>query len=366
MLGGTVAIGVVLWLLSYRDWQRKISQTTQDFWRDIKSSPWKLSVTLVCVTLLAGAFFGNLVRSRFNPADDLIAYAGYAVQTSQLGTLPADPFGERRIVSSLGGGYFLQAITLVFGDARSIYVPDVSLGYLLAFAAAYFIARRKLSRQISLPIALLVFVFAVYISNATFYILPEALVLTLFWMATEQPAPTKSWSFVSALIGVLAGALATLKSTYFPFSFLFCSFLFLSYFLLYRSRYVLRGALACVGGAVIVILPWMYDQRIKEGTWLFPLLGRGFDVSAYPGLTPGGGRQGLLALRWDVWEVSFPFIVLWTAILVVLLAKKGLRRDSVFAAFWRGRVQPVSVHLPLTQPPGVIPLRGIRHHFKCQ
>ena len=336
VLGGAIALGLCLWLLSYRDQPPKIFEGIRDFQGDIRFSPWKLSVSLVAVGLIAGAFFGNLVRSRFNPADDLIAYAGYAVQTSQLGTLPADPFGDRRIVSGLGSGYLLQAITLVFGDARSIYVPDVSLGYLLAFAAAYFIARRKLSRQMSLSIGLLVFIFAVYVSNATFYILPEALVLTLFWMATEQPAPSPSWSFTSASIGVVAAALATLKSTYIPFSVLFCSFLFLSYLLLYQSRYILRGALACAGGAAVVMLPWMYDQHIKEGTWLFPLLGRGFDVSAYPGLKLGGGRQGLLTLRWDVWEMSLPFIALWTVIFVFLLARRGSRRDGAFAAILAG------------------------------
>ncbi len=267
-----VICGAVLWLQAYRNQWRRIGGEVRAFWRDIAESPWKAAIAFILLALLSASFFGNIVTSRFKPEDDLVAYGDYAVQTAQLGTLPTNPFGERRIQSSLGSGYLLQAITLVVGDVRSLYVPDISLGFLLAMGAVYFIARKRLGRGVSLLLASLVFGLCFLLINASFYILPEALVLTLCWLGIENPRNDRRWLLRCALIGVTAAALASLKSTYLPFSFLFCLFLFIGYLLTSRRAYIALGGLICAGSAFAVLFPWMLDQHQKESTWLFPVL----------------------------------------------------------------------------------------------
>ena len=308
-----VICGAVLWLLAFRNHWGRIRGEVREFWRDIIGNRWKSAISVLLLTLLAASFFGNIITYRFKLQDDLVAYGDYAVQTAELGTLPANPFGERRIQSSLGSGYLLQAITLVVGDVRSLYVPDISLGFLLAVGAVYLIARRRLGRGVSLLLASLVFVLCFLLINASFYILPEALVLTLCWLGIDSPNDSARWLFRCALIGITAAALASLKSTYLPFSFFFCLFLFASYLFTFRRAYIALGGLICAGSAFAVLFPWMLDQHRKESTWLFPILGKGFDASAYPGLALPSGHAGLLAMRWTVWKYSLPFLTIWAS-----------------------------------------------------
>ncbi len=322
-----VICGALLWLQAYRNQRHRIAGEVRAFWRDISGSPWKAAIAVILLALLSASFFGNIVTSRFKPEDDLVAYGDYAVQTAQLGTLPANPFGERRIQSSLGSGYLLQAITLVVGDVRSLYVPDISLGFLLAVGAAYLIARRRLGRGVSLLLASLIFLLCFLLINASFYILPEALVLTLCWLGIERPSESGRWLFRCALIGVAAAALASLKSTYVPFSFFFCLFLFVGYLSTSRRAYIVLGGFICAGSSMAVLFPWMLDQHRKEATWLFPVLGKGFDASAYPGLALPNGHGGLLSMRWTVWELSLPFLAIWAVAIVLLLIFRNLRRQ---------------------------------------
>lgn len=328
VLVGIVICGVILWLFAYRNQWNRIRGEIHAFWRDVIGNRWKSAITLVLLTLLAASFFGNIITYRFKPEDDLVAYGDYAVQTAQLGTLPKNPFGERRIQSSLGTGYLLQAISLVVGDVRSLYVPDLSLGFLLAVGAAYLIGRRRLGRGVSLLLASLVFVLCFLLINASFYILPEALVLTLCWLAVERPSDSIRWLFRCVLIGITAAALASLKSTYLPFAFLFCLFLFASYWYTSRRAYVALGGLVCAGSSIAVLFPWMLDQHRKEATWLFPVLGKGFDASAYPGLALPSGHGGLLAMRSTVWKLSLPFLLLWIVTIVLLLIWRELRQEA--------------------------------------
>ena len=322
-----VICGAVLWLLAFRNQWGRIRGEVREFWRDIIGNRWKSAISVLLLTLLAASFFGNIITYRFKLQDDLVAYGDYAVQTAELGTLPANPFGERRIQSSLGSGYLLQAITLVVGDVRSLYVPDISLGFLLAVGAVYLIARRRLGRGVSLLLASLVFVLCFLLINASFYILPEALVLTLCWLGIDSPNDSARWLFRCALIGITAAALASLKSTYLPFSFFFCLFLFASYLFTFRRAYIALGGLICAGSAFAVLFPWMLDQHRKESTWLFPILGKGFDASAYPGLALPSGHAGLLAMRWTVWKYSLPFLTIWAVTIVLLLVWRKLRQE---------------------------------------
>jgi hypothetical protein len=330
ILSAVVVCGFLLWLLAYRGRRRRVWGGIRGFRREVTRSPWKLAVALVLLVLLCACFFGNIVTLRFMPFDDLIAYGDYALQTSQLGTLPANPFGTRRIESSLGGGYVLQAMILVAGDLRSIYIPDISLGFLLTVGAAYLIGRRWLRRGASLLLAGVVFLACFLLINASYYILPEALILTLCWLAWKEPEQSHRWLLRCVLLGGAAGALATLKSTYVSFSFIFCFVLFAAWLLTRRRGYIAAGALACAASAIAVLFPWMLDQRRKEGTWLFPVLGRGFDSSASELILRGG--HGAIALRWPVWKFSLPFLLLWGVVLVLLLVWRNLRQEAEWPA----------------------------------
>src|SRR6202035_1830212 len=76
---------------------------------------------VVCAVVLIILVLGSLTYSRFSRFDDMPAYLTYPVKLIQLGSLPFDPFSERRVQSGLGASYFLQSFMLVAGDVRSMW-----------------------------------------------------------------------------------------------------------------------------------------------------------------------------------------------------------------------------------------------------
>src|ERR1700761_4895081 len=66
----------------------------------------------------------------FHPHDDYHAYFVFPVEMLQTGTLGQDPFSERRVVSSLGGNYFVDTFPLVLtGRYESLRLLDEGVSF---------------------------------------------------------------------------------------------------------------------------------------------------------------------------------------------------------------------------------------------
>jgi hypothetical protein len=222
----------------------------------------------------------------FNPNDDLSSYLTLPEETLQTGSLPYDPFNERRIITSLGAPYVLQSLMLVAGDVRSIRCVDVSLGLVLYAGLLVAIFRTMgLSIFIRMCLACLAVLVPLDRLNATMVALPAALFCTLFLLQIHPGLGGRASWRRAVLLGLTAAALGCLKSNYLPAAVLICAFYYLALFA-YRKRtgWLLQGLL-CIGVLLFCMLPWMIDMRQKEGTALFPILGRGYDASAY-GIVP--------------------------------------------------------------------------------
>jgi hypothetical protein len=56
----------------------------------------------------------------------------------------------------------------------------------------------------------------------------------------------------------------------------------------------------------LTLLPWMLDMKRKEATYLFPILGRGYDASAYGLALPSGSEMSLMSHSLWVWFWVLP------------------------------------------------------------
>jgi hypothetical protein len=264
-------------------------------WKTVRSlfeslQVWGRFFAAFCGAGLLTAAIHSLIFARFNFSDDLPAYMTFPVKLIQLGSLGFDPFSERRVQSGLGGAFFLQAYMLVAGDVRSLWFPDAGAG-LIFFAGCVYAAGRRLGNTPAFAMALASLVLLVPSShmNLGMSVLPAAFFIAFFLVETAvETTPLRR----SLILGLLAATVTLLKSTYLPPSILIIAFLHLVRIRRQPWSHVLRGLLASAFAYLVPLLPWMIDMKRKEGTFLYPLLGKGYEISAY-GPIPHMIRIGL-------------------------------------------------------------------------
>lgn len=240
--------------------------------------------------------------------DDWSAYVSLPAETFQLGTLPQDPFNERRVTSSLGSPYFLQSFMLVFGDVRTLPFIDGAIGFVLYAGILFAIFRAlELSITTSLALVLLIFIAPLVRSNLTMAALPAALFGSLFLIETEPSlGSSTSWQR-SLFLGLAAAALISIKSTYVAPALLVCGFYYCAVFLSERRLRIIGHAAFFALVTSLILLPWMLDMKRKEATYLFPIFGKGYDASAYGLALPSGSHMALISNSFWVWVWVLPY-----------------------------------------------------------
>lgn len=267
-------------------------------------------VVLLSALLFAGSvdgkvFTGSEYRA-FDPHDDEQSYLVFPRKMLALGGLGADPFDARRLIV-LGGQSLLQAAVAVLFPPRTTHLLDAGVGLLLSLAVVWGAARRGgLSRgAASLPL-LLVLLLPVGAArgNTTALFTGVALLAGAVRLVDEEPFAGAPRLRRAMPLGLVVAALVAVKTTFLPAVVLFLAFDALLAFAKGRDTARLGNALA--GGALgaLFLLPWMISVKLSSGTFLFPLLGRGFQgriawtrIPGIPGeaLAPIAGRAALLA-----------------------------------------------------------------------
>jgi hypothetical protein len=168
-------------------------------------TPSSRTITLLIV-LLAILFLARIAASvragQYQASDDYNFYLAAPVKMLHLHHYAADPFSERRIMTSIGGSYFLQTLVLTALPLANVQMADRTLGLILLAFMAYGIANKfHLTRVQRLVFALLVLFTPQLQFNLTFVLLPTALSSassTLPPIAGSSPRIPSSSRFYSA------------------------------------------------------------------------------------------------------------------------------------------------------------------------
>ena len=219
---------------------------------------------------------------RFHLQDDYHAYFVFPVQMLQTGTLGQDPFSERRIVSSLGGNYFVDTFPLsVTGQVRYFRLVDEGVSFVIFLALfAELMIRRKIPGHWALTALLGTSLLPGAVSNITCVYGGVVLLLLLFELLDS--AGTNPGLNQAALLAIILAGLMSLKTTFAPTAGIF----FLGFFLFQLYRVPGKGktvgrAIFCALLILLLLLPWMIDSHRSSGTFFYPLLGKGFHGSQY-------------------------------------------------------------------------------------
>jgi hypothetical protein len=266
---------------------------------------------LVLLAILFVVRLGASVHAgQYQEGDDYNFYLAAPAKMLQLHHYAADPFSERRIMSSIGGNYFLQDMVLVALPLENVQMADRTLGLILLAFMAYGVGNQfRLTRVQQAVFALLVLFTPQLQFNLTFVLLPSALFFGLVYLAASRRLLAERPILLSLLLGVVTAAIATTKSTYLPHGVVFVACIALFHA---KRRGLAAGAktfLLAALGAFIVMVPWMIASHSTSGTFFYPLLGPGYQYSAY-GLYPAPSGAGVSVIVHKVIPFCLPLFLL--------------------------------------------------------
>lgn len=256
----------------------------------VRSSAWAKAVLLFATLVFVVRFAATVHTPYYQQDDDYNFYLAAPVKMEALHQYAPDPFSERRVMSSLGGNYFLQSLVLTELPLEDVQMADRAFGLLLlaCLAAELGVVFRLYPLQRALLILFLLITPQLQF-NLTFVDLPFALFFGLVYLAADLDTFEAHPGLQALLLGITASAISTLKSTYLPHGVLFLLCMALLHARYRGLRAGLRTLLLAALGCLLVLIPWMIASHGASGTWFYPILGKGYQYSAYGLFPPPSG-----------------------------------------------------------------------------
>ncbi|HET9098747.1 MAG TPA: hypothetical protein VFN62_00020, partial [Acidobacteriaceae bacterium] len=274
----SVAIGLLFYLASLR--QRPADYRWNNFWR--RAAPWARLLMISVLIILAFRAAATVRLSVFDAIDDGPAYLVFPGAMLAHHHFFTGPFSDRHIISSVGGGYWLQTFVIAATSLAHIGMVDRTLGLILLAAMVWDLGVLfQLGTTQIAVVEFLVYLVPQQTANLTFVILPTVLLLALLWFVyrTVPEQEHGLWRY-ALLAGAVGGAAVALKSTFLPCVGSFCLFPYLVLYWRDKKKAVALPIVAGLG-ALLVLALWMIDLKHAVGTYLYPILGRGIDYSSY-------------------------------------------------------------------------------------
>ena len=313
VLYGLLALGLVAGALGWL--QRGAPTEAARSQAATSSGSWAAGALLLVFAAMFALRLGASVHTPYYQiSDDYNFYLASPVKMLETHHFAPDPFSERRIMSSLGGNNFLEVLVLAALPIEDVQMADRAVGLLLLALLAFRLSRQfELTQTQTAAMAALFLLMPQLQFNLTFVILPAALFLGMVSIAADTGALAQRPWLQALLLGITAGAIGTIKSTYIVHGVLF----FLVFALLEsRRRGLLAGFqmfLVAGCGCLLVMAPWMIANHQASATWFYPSLGQGYHYSRYK-LYPPPGNYDLRIVMKKVLPFNAPMVVIALAI----------------------------------------------------
>lgn len=279
VLFALTAIGLLLYFSLRRD--RPEEYQWLRLW---KNAPrWSQVLVILALTVLLMRVAATVRLGEFYVTDDGSGYLVFPQKMLATHHFAADPFSDRRVISSLGGSYILQGFVIAATSLSNIGMADRTLGLILIFFAlidlgvGFGLSPRRIA-----VMELIVCLIPQETFNLTFTILPIAMFLAMIWIIYLTPDQEEHQQWRSALLaGIIGGGILSLKSTFLPYVGTVALIPYI--FLFWKKKRLQMWMLPILAGAaaVVTVAAWMLAMKHASGTYLFPILGHGVDYSSY-------------------------------------------------------------------------------------
>ena len=236
---------------------------------------------LLCGCLVVYLYALGVLNQYYNGSDDFEGYFTFAAKFRQISTLGTDSYSERRIVSSLGGQSFLDGTILHVLPINYLHIIDHGVGFVtLVITAFWYLHSRTKSTNLSLMAVVVICISSLMHANITATYTLALLTFALISLVLDQPIKTLSTHTVTiALVGM---ACLTLKNSAIPMVVGLLGAHILKVLLHSRSiKGTLNQFFILIITSSFLIFPWCYQLFKCCGTFLYPILGKGFHGSRY-------------------------------------------------------------------------------------
>jgi hypothetical protein len=215
-------------------------------------------------------------------SDDFNYYLAAPIKMLETHSFRGDTFSERRVMSSIGGNEFLDTLVLAALPAECTQMADWTIGLALLAMLAFALGREfALTEEQGYALAFFLAITPQLRFNLTFVLLPSAIFAGLVYLAAHEEEMPRWPRMQALLIGGLVGAVSSMKSSYVVHGVLFLLILFAIRWWKRSAVEAVRFLLGASLAGLIVMLPWMIANIGTAGTMFYPLLGKGFQYSAY-------------------------------------------------------------------------------------
>jgi hypothetical protein len=260
------------------------------------------------VTTWNGTFVNH-----FDRVDDYQAYLVFPEKMVQTGAIGRDPFCARRIRSALGGQYFLDSLVTSAVPLQHVRLVDGGLGLLITAGLVWS------SAWAVLPV-LFILVISPPANNLTSVYTGMAMLLSLVRVLAWPALPSSRFRSRVVIIALIVSAACSLKSSFIPTCGIMLACSYARHLWVRRfSRESLAEVAAVALLTVALLVPWMISMHQSSGTYLYPLLGKGYEQSVYGNsASPSAGLTASGGLTLIGQSLKDPFL-LGLALLAVLL-----------------------------------------------
>ncbi len=248
-----------------------------------------LLIILTILSVICGYVLA-IAKIEFNMHDDYHAYLFFPKKILDLGLLGPEPLSERRLISGLAGNSALLAIGLANMQWYFLHAIDWGLGILIMSYLIYSFRDANHDLASLFVAASLIFGICFFSNpsvNISSNVMPMTIIFSIWtWIfykfRSENTAGDISFGD-GIFIGVMIGALLSLKSTLIPYIavslVLICTYI-LSFMQFSKAKFF-KFILGILITLAIYVLAWSIDLYLSSGTFLYPLLGKGFHAIQY-------------------------------------------------------------------------------------
>lgn len=239
------------------------------------------SVLVLILSLIFVLKFSSFISpGAYNTGDDYQGYFVFPAKMIQTGSLGAEAFNERRLVSSLGGQYFLDSFVYLFGSPKNFSLIDYSVGYLLLILVAISLVKSsRLNKYLQLWLVAVVILTPLYITNVNITSVLTGAVLFLSLIALLQE---ENFSIKYLLVlSLIFTALCALKNSFVPVAVLLLLTIFFKNYQVVKTKQFVLKAIIFFITSLIFLSPWLLASYQSNGTLLYPMLGSGFHAAKY-------------------------------------------------------------------------------------
>ena len=329
-----VVSGVILFLIYIATARKEIVSGISKIWKYAKEHK---AVAVIAVIIFGGIVLNYTLAvsyQSYNPGDDYQAYFVYPEKMIQTGNMGADPYSERRTISSLGGQAFLDSSVLTLGSAKNFSLLDMGVAY-IAFLLLVIgiLADSDLPTEYAIAIFLVAAFALAPIANITAMYTGAA----LFALAVKLFYKNKTAHFGHiAVFAIIAAALVAFKNTFAPI----CGIIAVAFFVLRARDFPAKKIWAEIIGSIAVglacIFPWMIFSKATTGTWFYPILGKGFYGGAGDTFLSPTSQINVENLFSFLHAFQTPFLLVFLTLCIFFLFGKAFRkiimREDVYLA----------------------------------